>query len=80
MKFAALTLFISIAAAPCLAIAAEKKAEPKQPDPAYCAQRDADPKKCVIQDGPPRRHIARKKPAPKTPANPASPAGTPAAK
>ena len=44
---------------------AQDRANPAQPDPDYCSQRDADPKKCTIQDGPPsQRHIIRKPPPP----------------
>ena len=53
------------------AVGAEKPA-PGQPDPEYCARRDANPEKCVIQDGPPPPAIVRKKP-PQSPPPPPPP-------
>ena len=80
MRLAAFTLFVCVGATAGLAAAAEKP-KPAQPDPEYCARRDADPDKCVIQDRPPRKPIVRKKrPPPQKPSSPAPPPGKAPAK
>lgn len=64
MKFPATLLMIWLGAFAGIA-AAEDATKPAQPDPEYCARRDADPEKCVIQDGPPpNKPIVRKKQPP----------------
>jgi len=63
MKVAAILLMLWLGAFTGVAAAAQA-ARPAQPDPEYCARRDADPEKCVIQDGPPPKPIVRKKPPP----------------
>jgi hypothetical protein len=65
MKIATTLLMFCVVAVTGV-VAAEEETKPVQPDPAYCARRDADPEKCVIQDGPPPKPMVRKKkPAPK---------------
>jgi len=65
---APLLLLSLLLAAGAGASRAQDRANPAQPDPDYCSQRDADPKKCTIQDGPPNpQHVIRKPPPPPPP-------------